>query len=51
MDLGVYWPTPLNNAMQRVWIPLEHCITTDPYVPALCCTEVELEMPAQSEVR
>lgn len=55
MVIGVHWPPPLNGAAQRGQVPLGHCLTADPHVPAPLYTkaeaEVEVEGPAQLGVR
>lgn len=33
--VGVHWPPPLNDAMQRAQVPLGHRVAADPHVPAL----------------
>lgn len=53
MVTGVHQLPPLNDAMQRAWVPLRHCIAADPHVPALLCAkaQAELEAPVQLGVR
>lgn len=53
MVTGVHQPPPLNDATQRAWVPLRHCIAADPHVPAPLCAkaQAELEAPVQLGVR
>jgi len=53
MVIGVHWPPLLNDATRRAQVPLGHCITAEPHVPAPLYTkaQAELEVPAQLRVR